>query len=493
MSKRAISELWIAVIIAILVIAGFTALYFVLGPAPKTQGPGVAKTTVNSTTIPLFPEGSTTASPVEYNVTFSQIGACNVSTFWAIPWSVTIDGVTKVQPPEDAPPASNSTTGYEVYGNSYQPYAVITFFLKSGVYNYSIGNGVFFTPSSGVVNVQGNTTVDIDYTGTSCTTQTHESTSNNATSTTCSISGQPGGMMLAVLSDSTYDPVSGVNVSATNKPATCNNSPATTQETTNFTTSENLWNSLPTENDVGYLFTLIYENHTYNFTAELEPVSLTCAIIYLPSGKTNVTLHEFGMQCPSLEPTFQIPNSTVSSLNSTLGLDLQLFVAPSNGTFGLDISAEVLNARDVSNNVTDEDLWWYSSSALNPFTDCGSPGSVGFGIFRGYFNLTNTSIPATLPLYNNSGTTTWVCSTSGYGYPHSFSFLPQSDEAELIDTSGQSVGSEIISIYDTVDGYWYNGGPTFQQFPAGNYTIIAADEWGQVAFLHFTVVPPSSS
>ena len=44
----------------------------------------------------------------------------------------------------------------------------------------------------------------------------------------------------------------------------------------------------------------------------------------------------------------------------------------------------------------------------------------------------------------------------------------------------------------TFSGYWapsnsINGSYHFVYFPAGQYTVIVADEWGAVAFLHFTV------
>jgi len=35
-----------------------------------------------------------------------------------------------------------------------------------------------------------------------------------------------------------------------------------------------------------------------------------------------------------------------------------------------------------------------------------------------------------------------------------------------------------------------NGGETITPFEPGTYTVVAGDQWGQVAFAHFEVVPP---
>jgi len=108
----------------------------------------------------------------EYNVTFQQIGACPPNVFWGIPWTVTIGGVTKVQPSNTTLPVNNST----LYGTNNRSYAAITFFLDKGNYSYTINPSFeFFTPDSGTITVNGNETLPITYTGTSCTAQTNSS------------------------------------------------------------------------------------------------------------------------------------------------------------------------------------------------------------------------------------------------------------------------------------------------------------------------------
>jgi hypothetical protein len=118
------------------------------------------------------------------------------------------------------------------------------------------------------------------------------------TSTVCIILGQPGPFFLRVVSDSDQSPLVGATVAATNEPALCNGVPATSQTTTTFTTSDTGWYSLVSENDGGYSLLVNYSGQSYSFIADLRPVSVTCATLYIPSGMTNVTITEFQTTCP---------------------------------------------------------------------------------------------------------------------------------------------------------------------------------------------------
>jgi hypothetical protein len=150
--RAAVGKTVLALLVAVIVIvasAGFLAL---------SRQPGAAPT----------PSGG------PYAVTFEQIGACSPQ-FWGAPWSVTIGGVTKVEPPSTALPLDN----YSLAGTTNSSLSQITFSLDDGTYNYSVSPSAdFFTPDSGSVAVSGsNVTVRIAYTGTSCITTTSRSTS----------------------------------------------------------------------------------------------------------------------------------------------------------------------------------------------------------------------------------------------------------------------------------------------------------------------------
>ncbi|MGD0637288.1 MAG: hypothetical protein ABSA72_04540 [Nitrososphaerales archaeon] len=146
-------------------------------------------------------------------------------------------------------------------------------------------------------------------------TTSSSASSSSQQSTTCIISGQPGPIFLRVISDSNQTPVAGAQVAATNEPAYCGNgitsSPANNQVTVTFTTSSSTeWYSLDSENNAGYSFVITYLGHTYTFTASLRPVSLTCATLYVPSGRTSVSMEEFQSNC---NPTTTTTTSTSSS------------------------------------------------------------------------------------------------------------------------------------------------------------------------------------
>jgi len=133
---------------------------------------------------------------------------------------------------------------------------------------------------------------------TSSSSNTVSTTSTQTVTYQCIITGQPGGLFLRILSDSDQTQVAGAAVNATNQPAYCNNSPANVQTTTSFTTTAGTqWYSLDSQNDAGYSFVVTYLGQTYTFQASLRPASLTCATLYVPSGRTNVTITEFQNSC----------------------------------------------------------------------------------------------------------------------------------------------------------------------------------------------------
>jgi hypothetical protein len=119
----------------------------------------------------------------------------------------------------------------------------------------------------------------------------------SAPPTTCIIMGQPASFLLRVISDSTQLPVAGAQVSAANEPAYCNGSPATGKATTTLITNSTQWYSLDPANNAGYSVVVRYSGQTYMFTAALRPVSTTCATLFVPSGRTNITMTEFQTTC----------------------------------------------------------------------------------------------------------------------------------------------------------------------------------------------------
>ncbi|MHB8566955.1 MAG: hypothetical protein ACYC7D_12290 [Nitrososphaerales archaeon] len=109
--------------------------------------------------------------------------------------------------------------------------------------------------------------------------------------------GKPGGIQFRIIYDYNSTQVIGAIVHATNKPALCNGSLATAQISINLTTNGTEWYSLLSDNNGGYSFLVTYSGKDYTFDANLQPVSMTCATLFVPSGHTNVTITEFGSSC----------------------------------------------------------------------------------------------------------------------------------------------------------------------------------------------------
>jgi hypothetical protein len=150
-------------------------------------------------------------------------------------------------------------------------------------------------------------------TTTAATNRTERSTSMMTTSTTSINSSQtacttpestgPGPFFLRVVSDSNQTPFVGAQVTASSQTTTigCNGSQTTAQTTFTFTTNNTEWYSLDTANRAGYSIVVTYSGHTYNLTSgfAVGPIFVTCASLYLPSGKTNVTMGApQGVGCP---------------------------------------------------------------------------------------------------------------------------------------------------------------------------------------------------
>jgi len=158
----------------------------------------------------------------------------------------------------------------------------------------SLGVGYFV----GNINRQ---TVTTTTTNVETSTATSTEVVTTYLSTYCIISGQPVGISVRFLNSTTLTPVNGVYVVAVSRPFLCSGSstwtPSGPQTVTIFTTSGSEWYPLSSDSNAAYSIAAFYAGHSYNFTADLRPVSMTCATLYIPSGQTNVTITEFGMSC----------------------------------------------------------------------------------------------------------------------------------------------------------------------------------------------------
>ncbi len=236
-----------------------------------------------------------------YRVEFLQESNCPYGV-WRAPWAVVVNHQTVVQPSNTTLPLNQSYDASHITNNS--TYSAIWLSLPDGTYPYTIlPNNFWGDEQSGNVTVDGsNVVVQVDAfitaMGCSSTTTTTEVTNSTTTSVECTITGQPGPFFLRVVWDSNQTPVAGARVEATTRPASVNGYQCSNPSILNFTTASNTeWYSLPSQNEAGYFLVVSYSGQTYNFTAGLAPVSVTCASLYIPSGRTDVTITEFQTTC----------------------------------------------------------------------------------------------------------------------------------------------------------------------------------------------------
>jgi hypothetical protein len=164
-----------------------------------------------------------------------------------------------------------------------------------------------------------------------------------------------------------------------------------------------------------------------------------------------------------------VPVSSASTLDPTTGLSLNLNLSTnSNGWVILTVYES--NTLDRANNVSAAQSWPRNTSLFRwvqePYEE--NVGMAGYEILQGNYGLSNFT----------QGTALWLqpppsllgcCGEAQL--PTSYAFQPLG-EANVL--SGSFVG-------------YFVGGSTYTPLYPGIYTVLAGDEWGDVAILHFIV------
>ena len=163
-----------------------------------------------------------------------------------------------------------------------------------------------------------------------------------------------------------------------------------------------------------------------------------------------------------------VPVSSASTLDPTTGLSLNLNLS-TNYNGWVILTVYEFNTFDRANNVSAADSW--PSNTLfrwvqEPYEE--NVGMAGYEMLQGNYGLSNFT----------QGTALWLqpppsllgcCGEAAP--PTSYAFQPLS-EANVL--SGSYPG-------------YFAGGSTYTPFSPGTYTVLAGDEWGDVAILHFIV------
>jgi DNA-binding transcriptional ArsR family regulator len=160
-------------------------------------------------------------------------------------------------------------------------------------------------------------------------------------------------------------------------------------------------------------------------------------------------------------------------------LQLRLSLNVSSSTSGVTVSTGVVeyNTLSSTNKVAAADERPLALNGLNgaPCWAVGYP--VGVGIARGYYTSSNVTAATPLDIPPPSPGVTYGCPITGeFNDAAGYLFQPMNQTATSYGCAVSScptedVGAEVI----------------FTSFPRGVYTVMAEDEWGNLALAHFTI------
>jgi hypothetical protein len=217
--------------------------------------------------------------------------------------------------------------------------------------------------------------------------------------------------------------------------------------------------------------------------------------------------------------TSWVPNYTASSSAGVPGLRLELQVYTNSSGY-LSIRVDEFNFLATMNNVTTEGDWsnvGFSAirtvvvgsssnstpapSVLNPYYGCPVTGPVGLAVLPGDYNSTDYESGNPLTLYGPEGFS--LCGNISLSVDH-YEFPSMSSNGIGLDSQGSYPYMQGSSLSFSSYGFW-TGGITIPISPSGapdtfvpfsassTYTVLAADEWGRVVTVSFTLTGSSST
>ena len=147
----------------------------------------------------------------------------------------------------------------------------------------------------------------------------------------------------------------------------------------------------------------------------------------------------------------------------------------------VNYSASVYNTRPSENNVSSASNWAVPRLISTACGTSPTDSPIAYAIMRGHYVSGNISKAPSV----NYG---MMCTTvmGGVGY---YSFQPNSDIASVYGSClPPPCDTRPISKWRPFSQYPSGGGPEpWTNFTAGAYTVVAEDEWGDIALATFTV------
>ncbi|MCL5068620.1 MAG: hypothetical protein M1368_09760 [Thaumarchaeota archaeon] len=223
----------------------------------------------------------------------------------------------------------------------------------------------------------------------------------------------------------------------------------------------------------------VYINATFNTRG--TTASMTSATQSSTSGSPTSST-ESGESTGSGTVSTSGNSTTYAVSNPNLGIRLVISLNASTVRLGgaVNYSASVYNTRSSVNNVSSASNWAIPDLIETATGPTDSP--IAYAVMPGYYVSSNIS--------KAPGIDYGICCTTVAGGLTVYSFQPMSDVASVFGSCSlnpcftKPVSTwRLLSEYPTGVGaevHWVN-------FTSGVYTVVAEDEWGDVALASFTV------
>lgn len=178
--------------------------------------------------------------------------------------------------------------------------------------------------------------------------------------------------------------------------------------------------------------------------------------------------------------------TSTSTANSTNGLQLRLSINASQITSDQRFLIQVseYNTLGTRNNVTRGNEWKVSQVSLG---ECGvADFPFGVALFQGHDTAMNLSTAKQVDILP------FVACPLALRYVSGYLFEPHSVQAFILPAGNLSTAFLTPMSKDITVSGQYSNNQKAQPLPAGNYTVVAADEWGNLVTLYLQVTGQSA-
>ena len=181
-------------------------------------------------------------------------------------------------------------------------------------------------------------------------------------------------------------------------------------------------------------------------------------------------------------PTTGANSPTYTASNPDLGIRLTVSLNASTIQVGgsVNYTASVFNTRHSVNNVSSASNWAIPGLIMTATGPTDSP--IAYAVMPGHYVSGNISKAPSIDY--------GICCTTVMGGITVYSFRPISDIASVIGSCNPNpCFTRPVSTWRPFDSYPSGVGAEVQwvKFTAGVCTVVAEDEWGDVALVSFTV------